>query len=365
MVDLYRDDDLLVRAACPFGSTVCFVTFDSYSDVGSLDRPAFGESFLRDRGFDAVHILSRRNNWYLHETSAKAFDAARNAVTGYRRVVTYGSSMGGYAAIRFGRQVGAGHAIAMSPQYSINPDTPPFETRWRFDAEAIDFRHENRWDDCFVEAATIFYDPRDPDRHHVEMFKGKTRVIAVPVVNGGHPCTTMLAEIGLLQTALPEIAAGTFDPAIFAQHLKAERRRSAHLYYNISNNIRRPRDRVRFARMAADLRPQYLPFLDHLGALLVQVGDLEEGKRILDHALVLEPDRQITLYRLSEYYEAAGDLDRAIAIMDRLVVGYPHLRNLGPRLNELLDIGVERLYERLFDDEPGPTAVLVGRGPSN
>jgi tetratricopeptide (TPR) repeat protein len=363
MEELFRNSELLVRAVRPFRSEVCFVTFDSYSDLASLDRPGFGEPFFLSHGIDAIHLLSKNNNWYLYDFSAEAFEAVRQAVASYRRVVAYGSSMGGYAAIRFGRRVGAQVALAMSPQYSINPETPPFETRWLFDARAVDFSIEANFDDGFVERAYIFYDPRDADRLHVEQFRNKTQVLPVPVVNGGHPCTTMLAEIGLLQAVVGDIAAGEFDPNSFAHRLKVSRKRSAQLFYNISKNIRRPADQVRFARMAAELRPDVLRFLAHLGAVLIFAGDLAESKQVLDRALALDPEDQSTFYRLSEYYEAAGDLDRAIAIMDDLTRAYPHSRAFLPRLNELLDIEVERLYEQLFDEEARPLAVLVGPGP--
>ena len=110
---LFQRPDLQVRSARSFGSDVCFVTFDSYSDLGTLDRPGFAESYLHGRGIDAVHILSRSNDWYLYPYSAEAFAAARAAVAGYRSVFTYGSSMGAYAAIRFGQV--PSRAVAIAP----------------------------------------------------------------------------------------------------------------------------------------------------------------------------------------------------------------------------------------------------------
>ena len=347
---LFQRPDLQVRSAKSFGSDVCFVTFDSYSDVGTLDRPAFAESFLHGRGIDAVHILSRSNDWYLYPYSAEAFAVARAAVAGYARVITYGSSMGAYAAIRFGGRVGAQLAIAMSPQFSINPATPPFEKRWQYDAQAIDFSIEAGFAADFVAKAIIFYDPRNDDRLHVDCFRSLTEVVDVAIPNGGHPVTTILAEIGLLQDAIVDIVAGTFDRTVFVRRLRADRRRSAQLYFNIASNCRRPDEAVRFARKAQELRPGHVQFSTFLGALLLRARKFDEARATLYGALETHAHDQALRYRVSEWHEVTGDLDTAVAIMDELVREFPLSRNNALRLEFLLDEMVEASFKRLMRD---------------
>ena len=63
--------------------------------------------------------------------------AARAAVPEGARVMTYGSSMGGYAALRFARALRADAILALSPQYSIDPAVVPWEDRWRQDGARI------------------------------------------------------------------------------------------------------------------------------------------------------------------------------------------------------------------------------------
>ena len=357
---LFQRPELLVRSARSFQSDTCFVTFDSYSDLGTLDRPGFGEAFLGHRGIDAVHILSRANDWYLYPFAADAFAAAQSAVAGYDRVITYGSSMGGYAAIRFGRRVGAQTAIAMSPQFSINPATAPFDDRWAYDASAIDFSIEAAFADGFAERSYIFYDPRNFDRRHVDLFRPLTEVIDVPVPNGGHPVTTMLAELGLLQSVIVDIAGGSFDQRRFARDLRANRRRSAQLYFNIAGNHRRPEDAIRFARIAAEMRPDQVRFPSFLGAILVRAQRFDEARAALDVALAADPHDQGVRYRLSEFHEATEDFDAALAVMDALVDEFPLSRNHVLRRDLLVEWKIQRAFREVIDST-GDYCFLIDR----
>jgi hypothetical protein len=160
--EIYRSADLLVRTRIGYESPFCVVTFDSFTDRRTLDREGFGEAFLASRAVNAIHVLSRDNDWYLLPDIELALDAAAKAAASFDRVSAYGSSMGAYAAIRLGGLAGASDAIALSPQFSIDPRLVPFEDRWDPDARRLDFEIERRLAlKGFVASADVFYDPSD------------------------------------------------------------------------------------------------------------------------------------------------------------------------------------------------------------
>ena len=144
MKEIYRSADLLVRPRIGYESPFCVVTFDSFTDRRTLDREGFGEAFLASRAVNAIHVLSRDNDWYLLPDIELALDAAAKAAASFDRVSAYGSSMGAYAAIRLGGLAGASTAIALSPQFSIDPRLVPFEDRWDPDARRLNFEIERR-----------------------------------------------------------------------------------------------------------------------------------------------------------------------------------------------------------------------------
>ena len=55
------------------------VTFDSLNADLRLDRPGFGQAWLRDAGYDAVHVVSADNAWYQHPDLGPACEAVRDA----------------------------------------------------------------------------------------------------------------------------------------------------------------------------------------------------------------------------------------------------------------------------------------------
>jgi hypothetical protein len=113
--DVFRSADFVARAVTGFNSTVCVVTFDSYSDVRTLERTGFGEHFFEQSRIDAVQVIAVSNERYQNDEILEICLAIAAITQNYERVYTNGSSMGGYAAIRFGAHVGARAAIALSP----------------------------------------------------------------------------------------------------------------------------------------------------------------------------------------------------------------------------------------------------------
>lgn len=254
--ELFRSAGLAVRQVGGFSRDTLVITFDSYTDdrdphtrYRDLDRPGFGEHFLRDRAVDAVHVIGRDNSWYQYPEMPDAMAAIAAVARTYRRAVAYGSSMGGYAAIRFGGAAGAAVALAISPQFSIDPGVVRFEHRWDAQARTIDFALERSWAPPFVATSYILYDPRNVDRRHVALFAKRGGVVRVPLPDSGHPSTFFLADCGLLQQAVLDVAQGTFDPLGF--------RRAARAFVRPPNGSRHPdyRGLIRSLRPLLDLKP--------------------------------------------------------------------------------------------------------------
>ena len=122
---IYQSDRLSARFV--EGETervaVCFP--DRVHPVG-FDQPGWGEGFLTKRGVSAIYIAEAGIDWFQCPDFFDAMQACRAAL-GQRPVTTYGSSMGGYAAILGARALGADRCFALSPQYSIDPEVVPFE----------------------------------------------------------------------------------------------------------------------------------------------------------------------------------------------------------------------------------------------
>lgn len=303
--ELFRSDNLLVRPVGARGGAVV-ITFGSYATEPTLDRQGFAEDFLRQIGVDAIHVINRRNRWYQHPERTAALAAVADAARAYDRVITYGSSMGGYAAWRYAADCGADTAIALSPQFSGDPNVVPWETRWQADVARTRFSEP-----AYVGGARgyVFYDPRlAPDARHAAMIAAASGAVRIPVPFGGHPVGPLLVETGVLQQAIRAIMAGTFDSASVRPQIRRERSRSQHLHFVMAQQCadRHTETALRLLARAAEIEPES-HILSARAVLLDQLGRSGEAAPLHVAALRRTPGNTHARISYALHQEMMGD----------------------------------------------------------
>ena len=316
--DLFRCPDLLVRRVAPFGGTCCVVTFDSFTDHRTLDRPGFGEQFLRINEIDAFHVIPRENRWYDHLEMAAAMAAVHAATRGYDRVVTYGSSMGAYAAIRFAGLAGAHAILALSPQFSIHPGTVPWERRWAAQGMRYDPHWERELPAPAVDDACVVFDPTGLDAWHVAKLARffPCQVIGMP--NAGHPVTGCLAEIGLLQPLVLGICRGDLDRPRFWSTVLERLPNSSQYVATQAKRMPpwRQQRRVALMQRAVTLAPKDPAIHRGLAVELRKARRFTEALDMHRQSLALSPGQPNLMLEYSFTLEASGDLAGAIAVLE-------------------------------------------------
>ena len=321
---IYRSADLLVRARVGYESPLCVVTFQSYTDERTLEREGFGENFLASRAVNAIHVISRDNYWFLLPDIEPALEAAAKAAAPFDRVTSYGSSMGGYAAIRLGGLAGAKTAIALSPQFSVDPSVVPFEDRWAADTKRLDYEIERRLGrKGFVGSADIFYDPTDRDARHVELYRACIDIRDVQLPRCGHPVTGFLSDVGLLQRAVLEAAEGVLDPAGFEREARERRERSPQHLATLARSARRRQDKLELLRRAYQLAPRDVGYITLYAIGLAEAGRRDEAMARLNEAMAIEPDHLCVLRGACQFLASARRLPAARAVADWLARLHP------------------------------------------
>lgn len=327
---LFRSGNLLVKAARRPGED-CVVTFDSYTDDPDLDRPAFGEAVFAQAGISAIHVVNRRNSWY-QEPEWRGMVATIAAATApYRHVLAYGSSMGGYAALRFGKMIGATRALAISPQYSMAQDKAGFDTRWAKTVGRIRWRPELAGPLPADLPAVIVYDPAHAfDRRHVKLIAGEMPVQRVALPFSGHPSGTYLGECGLLRPLALGALAGETDFTALRRAARDHRRNSTSYFVALARAAgpRNPERAIAFAHRALDLNPTAHFTWVTLAEQLRFAGRIEEALAALERAVVLTEDHPAMLRVLSNALYDEGRFDEAATVLARslAVTGAPDLR---------------------------------------
>lgn len=315
--DIHRTKALVARAVTGHGSACCVVTFEAFGHAAKLDRQAFGEGFLSAARIDAVHVVPAASDWYQHADFPDLCRHVEAFTRRYERVVAYGSSMGGYAAVRFGGSVGAHQAFALSPQFSIDPRRVPFDRRWADAARGLDFTTEAKASH-FVDTAFIAYDPHDPDRRHVDLFRPHTEVVDIAIPYCGHPSSHYLREVGLLQKAVLDLAAGTFDATALRDRARARRKEAPAFYVALSRRARSETLALALAERAIARSSAGQIALTHFAVLAARAGRFADAQAALERAQSLQPGHPTVRRAQAEVHERAGDLDRAIALVEGL-----------------------------------------------
>ena len=320
---IFETADLLVRYVKAGSNPRCAISFSSFTDEPRLDRPGFGESFLRDRSIDAILVINRTNVWYQYPELPEALRVIRDFTEHYPLVFTYGSSMGGYAAIRFAEAVGATTAIAISPQYSVSPQVVPFDKRWRAIARRIDFCQERAYPGSERIEPLVFYDPKDADARHFELIlQAYPRTTGVRLWHAGHPAGAYLSDTGVLTTAIAAVLDGQFDAPAFERTARARRRMSGQYLFTLARRLP-PWHRVTKMRLAtmATKRREDAAHLIYLSMLVESEGQAETAERhlrrasevLLDHPA---PLRALCLFllRMSRFHEAVPVAEKLASI---------------------------------------------------
>lgn len=323
--ELFRSDDLLVRrapvnAGNDTGRGAVIVTFGSYTTEATFDRPGFAEDFLRTIGITAIHVINRRNRWYQHPERPAALAAVAAATRGHDRVITYGSSMGGYAALRYAALCGADTALALSPQFSADPKVVPWETRWQADVARTHFAEPPY---AGVAQEYVVYDPRLAlDARHAAMIADATNATCIPIPFGGHPVGPLLAETGALHQAIRAIVAGDFAPAQLLRQVRHERRRSQHQYFVLARHCapRHPDMALRLLERAAQIEPES-HLLSARAVLLDRLGRPGEAAPLHRAALSRLPGNVHARVAFAQHQESVGDRRGAAASLRAAAAG--------------------------------------------
>ncbi|WP_374568522.1 sulfotransferase family 2 domain-containing protein [Ideonella sp.] len=261
----------------PGDSGVLVVTFEPAAATKvepDLDRPVWGQTFLRRRGHAVLGVKRESSDWYRDPELHRLFRALQAAAwfAGFRQVMFYGPSMGGYAALAFAACAPGCTVLAMHPQSTLAPDRIWFDQRFAARAK--------RWRGDFVDGidgaavATRVYVCFDPwqikDRLHVQRLPPHNRVdLRLPYV--GHATSQSLQRLGLLGSVFDQALAGTLDAAGF-KRMARERVRLAEYQFRLAERgVWKPR-RLHILGKALQIDPQHSAALRLRHALVPQVS---------------------------------------------------------------------------------------------
>lgn len=188
------DDDFLTVVWQPGQSDFMLVTFGNLINLAD-GVSFFGDVPVRKLNYTCIGFMAKKPNWFPEESAKKAILSVQKYFYGVSEVVTYGGSMGGYAAIKYSSALKAKTVIAFCPQWSIDKDecggrNPGFQEYFSPALSGMGIRAEDISGRLF-----LFFDPNHSnDLYHAHMITQKAAEAKHVLVRSvGHLVTGTLA----------------------------------------------------------------------------------------------------------------------------------------------------------------------------
>lgn len=307
---VYESPTLRVRHVAGGLSPTLIVTFAHVEPQPSVSLPGYAEGFLSKTSYDALYVTCSSNGWYQYPDMSDALSAACEITRNYERVICYGMSMGAFAAYRFSNILGAHRTVAIAPQFTPDPTSPPYDRRWATEVSGINFpaNDEPAWvaDEFFV-----IYDPVDFDYKHVRLLGDRYPLTEIRLPYAGHHLTIVLAEMGVFSSAIHMLFAETVDAALVRRNIRAVRHRSPVFLTNLAQASRNLGRRRALLGQVLALVPDNAEVNAMVGDVQWRQGDLAGAESTYRRAVALGPQNPWVLHRLSDVLSALGQADEA------------------------------------------------------
>lgn len=304
------------------------VTFDGFSDGQDQERKGFGEGFFEKHGITAYHFIHKHNLWYGFPEMEQALDLVKHDIPAGWSIITYGASMGGYAAVRSSGLLQAAKVIAFSPQYSVDPASVPWERRWSRAIQQCTHVMDHMPINPDAEIY-LFYDPKTDDARHAELIGQQGICQHIPMPYSGHFSITMLHQIGMLEKTLLQIIDGTFDTVSAQDEIEQKAETSAHFLMNKANALpfRAKKQRLALLYKAIELGEAEPEFELYLGKTLVSYGRWTEAKQIYAQSWKKNPNSNLGLLSYLGYLNLSRRYDESRIVFEKLANQSPAFVN--------------------------------------
>lgn len=205
------------------------------------------EKSLQKFEFNVLGIMPKDKSWFPKASMQAMLDAIAELIAPFEQRIAYGGSMGGYAAIKYSNALDVQRAVAMVPQYSIDPeDVKDARYNMFYQPELNGEMRITKVDVSEDRKYIIIYDPHyAQDRAHYH----KLREVLPPhhvlhLAFTNHDAIAVLASSELVNDFLLH----EFDASYFYQKMRRVKKNSKFYYRKVIENLL-PRHRMALGRI--------------------------------------------------------------------------------------------------------------------
>ena len=228
---IIRETENYVLEGYIYATRRLIITFEYASQNpkrGDVFRHGWGAKRFRAQRMSHICVKPKASDWYRNPDLAAALTDLREqgVFDQFETIITYGGSMGGFAALAYADLVQATTVLALNPQTTLDLTKVPWETRFE-EAQLQD------WTGPYSDAVGLcsnakqvlcVYDPFTArDAAHVARLE-QPNLIHVRAPFLGHGIAEPLSELGLLWRLMTWAKNDEMDLLCFHQVLRARKK---------------------------------------------------------------------------------------------------------------------------------------------
>nr|WP_314490258.1 hypothetical protein [uncultured Pseudomonas sp.] len=164
-------------------------------------RLFFADSPATKLGLSCIGFVAKKPNWYPAKSVLNSVAAIEQIFAKYKTIITYGGSMGGYAAIKFSRILSATSVISLCPQWSLDRAecdgaNPGYQSYFLASMRGMSVTENDLAGKIY-----LLYDPGHPeDAYHAQKFIDLSKSVnPIACYSCDHQVTPILAGTENLQ----------------------------------------------------------------------------------------------------------------------------------------------------------------------
>lgn len=116
---VYEDDEIIVFFRF-VNNYFLLITFNDMMFSATKENKFFADTPIRNLNISVVGIVSKKQNWFPKKYIYICHNKIKNIIDKFDKIIMYGASMGGYAAIKHSKVFNSNTVISLCPQWSID-----------------------------------------------------------------------------------------------------------------------------------------------------------------------------------------------------------------------------------------------------
>lgn len=169
------------------------ITFMGAFESNKAHYEFFLKKVVEKYNISCLGFTTTTDHYYLHDDMNEMIALCNEISKDYKKIIIIGLSMGGYAALKYSKQLNADTVLAMTPRCTLDSDIRPLPksaTATRTLPQEV-IKHSTIYENDIQGKIYLVYDPgcttEDFDVEHIDyLYKLIPQAILVPVYHTGH-----------------------------------------------------------------------------------------------------------------------------------------------------------------------------------